>query len=231
MIRIYVDSFVGLAGECIELRDADYHHVINVTRHRVGDTIHIFNPRSGEWAARIESAHHKQGSNCVLLKPIKAPLEQIRSVHLAVGKIKPDTWGWLLEKATELGATHIHPLITEHTQHTQKWQAHKWQLLMKGAAQQCERLDVPSLGEPRYFQDFLKNLSHSTAWFAALERCDASHFNARQGDVGFIIGPEGGFSDYEKELLIKHPHVQAISLGEYILRSETAAIAALAKLL
>lgn len=226
MIRLYNEDFEGKIGEHVTVDGSDYHHVIHVMRHKLHDTIRLFHPRTGEWTAHLNSIN-KQTFVCELIKQVRDPLPTGRSIHLASARLKPDAWGWMLEKATELGATHIHPIITERIQHAHTWQPHKWQALMKGAAQQCERLDVPMLSTPQPLDAFLKSLDSSVAWHAALERSDASRIAHLEKDVGVVIGPEGGFSDYEKHMLGTCSHIKCVTLGPNILRAETAAISAL----
>lgn len=224
MMRLYCEVFEGQVGECVVFDGMDYNHVVNVMRHRLGDMLSIFNPFVGEWSACVR-AINKYSFECVLVHLIRSPLILGRSVHLAVSRLKPDAWGWMLEKVTELGITHIHPLITERVQFAKNWQADKWYSLIKGAAQQCERLDVPALSSPQTLEAFLKGLDSSVQWFAAVERCDTSLWKAADHyHVGVIVGPEGGFSEHEKNMILAHQKVQSVSLGSNILRAETAAI-------
>lgn len=228
-MRIYWEELNTQPGMQVGITGPEYHYAVNVMRCKVGREIRFFNPHAGEWRARIDSIH-KHTLTCTIQTQLRPPLERTASLHLAVARLKPDAWGWMLEKATELGATHIHPIVSEHVQ-CSSWLPQKWHNLMKGAAQQCERLDVPELLEPVLLYDFLQNLDPNITWFAAIERIQAPHLvKPNDGNIGILVGPEGGFSETEKQWIIQSPCIETVSLGPNILRAETSALYALVHL-
>lgn len=229
MIRLYSEGLQGQPGERVIFEGMDYNHVVNVTRHKVGDSLKLFNADAGEWVAHVRSITRHE-LMCEVVSQVRQPLGAGRDIHLAAARLKPDAWGWMLEKATELGVTYIHPLVSERVQQGRAWQHDKWLSIMKGAAQQCERLDIPVLCEPQTLEDFIKTIHENVSWHVALERSDAPLLVSMMGNVGIIIGPEGGFSKYEADMLVACSRIKAIALGSNILRAETAAIAGLAVL-
>lgn len=224
MLRIYV-SELQESGQTFELNQRDSHYLVNVMRQKVGSTIHVFNETVGEWQASV-TAIHKHAVVCEVSSQLMKPHQQPK-LYLAASRIKPDTWGWMLEKATELGATNICPILSEFTQKS-GWDRDKWIYLMKNAAQQCGRLSVPKLEDPQELCTFLKNQDGSVDWFVALERSQAlplkEIINNRNKPMGIIIGPEGGWSNHERGLFDQTPYVTPVLLTQNILRSETAAI-------
>ena len=124
--------------------------------------------------------------------------------------------------------TDLHPVLTQNTD-VRKINAERIKLQIIEAAEQCERLDIPVLHEIESLFKSFKDWDQSVPLFAALERFDARplHDFSFAKDSGFLIGPAGGFTEEEKEKLAGMDFVTPVSLGENILRSETAAIAAL----
>lgn len=134
---------------------------------------------------------------------------------------------WLIEKAVELGATDFHPVLTQNTE-TRKINEERMQKQIFEAAEQCERLEIPALHPLETLELFLQNWPENVPVLACLERFDApplSNGMSKHTDICLLIGPEGGFTSEEKEKISEK--AVPVSLGETILRCETAAIKAL----
>lgn len=201
-------------------------HIINVLRMKADDEIIIYNETCGEWISKITSIK----KNEILVEKI----EMLRSnkhnnnLSLAFGIIKSDPLKWMLEKITELGVTDIYPIITDYT--TSGMLRHdKCEKILISASEQSERLDVPKIYEPTSFSDFIKFIEDGDEpmkWYSALERSAATVKNSDISmdnlGVGFIVGPEGGFSKKEKNILVEK--TSPITLSTNILRAETAAV-------
>jgi 16S rRNA (uracil1498-N3)-methyltransferase len=201
-------------------------------RLKEGDAVALFNGRDGEFGARIDS-FAKRAAQLRLA-------EQLRGQHaepdlwLVFAPIKRARIDYLIEKATELGASALVPVITRYTNverlNLERLRAHAIE-----AAEQSERLTVPRLSEPRALDDIL------ASWDASrrIMLCDESGTAppaavalARQSAAAWavLIGPEGGFAETELDALRKLPFVSSVSLGPRILRADTAALAGLAVL-
>lgn len=194
------------------------HYCVHVLRLNVGDKVQLFNASQGEYKAIIKNMNKKS----LLLDDgvlIKTPTA-LKRCALAFSPIKQDRLNFMIEKATELGVTDFYPLIFEHTQ-IHKINTGRLLKIAIEAAEQSERLDIPTIHPCMKLRDFIHYSKETTLTFAAaLERTDYPSKN--QQIDGVIIGPEGGFSEAEKKLLIDQ--YIPLSLGSTILRAETAAI-------
>lgn len=214
MTRIYLNLQLS-SGKIIELNKQQQHYLTKVLRFKEGDVFYAFNAAYGEWQIQ----YSKYGSQC--LKQIKMPAKS-PPLWLAFAPIKHDAFSFLIEKATELGVTNLQPLITDHA-NSHRINMERLEKQVIEAAQQCERLDIPVINSPIALNKFLANLPESINWYVAIERLKSNDQITKP--CGFIIGPEGGWSESEKLLL--QQKAKPISLGGNILRAETAALACL----
>jgi 16S rRNA (uracil1498-N3)-methyltransferase len=182
-----------------------------------------FNEEVGEWLCTVVSVEKGKllAKRLELLRAISLEREKLA---LAFCVIKPDKTKFLMEKCTELGVTDFYPLISRYTNYNVNLSKSK--LIVTGAAEQSERLDIPHIHSETKFENFVNDLPLNFNWISAVERQISKsildieivpHMN-----YGFIIGPEGGFSQTEIELLLEKT-IQ-VTLSNNILRSETAAI-------
>lgn len=213
------------------LRGEEAHHLSRVTRAREGEKIALFDGAGWRWGGEIA----RIGRDEVLVAKI-APLppnEPEHPVILAAGLIKADRWEWMLEKAVELGVTTIIPLLCSRSQpgDVAKKSA-RWSKIILSAAKQCERGRLPELRPPATVEAFVASLGAFSAgerrWLF-IEREKAEPPTISDGPQTLAIGPEGAFSDGEARLFLGAGFVPA-TLGARILRSETAALAALSLL-
>ena len=222
--RLYLNvSFEKKAS--LPLMSDHVHYLRNVLRKVEGDNVRVFNGVDGEWLARIEKLGKKQ---CVvsLEDCIRAQTVNMRSVGLFFSPIKKQRMDIMIEKAVELGVTDLHPVIMSRTV-LRKINKGRMTAQIIEASEQSERLDIPVL-HPACAS--LEGVSLSTAIYACVERGQEipvlSSFDLSD-DCAFLIGPEGGFNDQEKEWLKGAAHIIPVGLGEGILRTETAAMACL----
>lgn len=219
-------------GGLLPLSDGPFHYLKNVMRLEQGAQVRLFNGSEGEFLGTIISLGKKSGE-IQLAQKLKDQPATIRRVHLLFAPIRKERMDWLVEKSVELDATDLYPVFTQNTDN-RKINPDKISLQIIEAAEQCERLDIPVLHAA---QDIFKTLAawdKSIPLLAALERHDAKTLSASlpaQGDVAFLIGPSGGFTAEEKDKLSALPFITPVTLGENILRSETAAAAVLSSLL
>jgi 16S rRNA (uracil1498-N3)-methyltransferase len=232
-------STVLRAGAEIELPPETARHV-QVLRLQPEDTITLFNGRNGEWTATIL----RMGRANVAVRvdqhhaiEREAPLE----VHLAVGMPANERMDWLVEKAVELGAASIQPLLAERSvlrlssERALKKQLH-WQGIAIAACEQCGRNRLPPVHAARPLQDFAtwSPPSVQQRFVLSLDRdsLPLSHVLSPRRDAGPVLllsGPEGGLSPAE-EKAARAAGFQALSLGPRTLRAETAPLALLAAL-
>jgi 16S rRNA (uracil1498-N3)-methyltransferase len=223
--RIYIDT--GLAkGQDIILPEATHHYLRNVMRLEPGAQIRAFNGWDGEYLGRLVILD-KRRAILTLEKQLRLQPAPARKIHLLFAPIKKERMDWLVEKAVELGATDLHPVLTQNTD-IRKINEERMAAQIIEAAEQCERLDLPKLHPS---QELSKKMAGwNVPLLAAIERFGAKTLSSikTDADISLLIGPSGGFTAEEKDRIAAQPFVTPVSLGENVLRSETAAAAALA---
>lgn len=222
--RVYVpqDLTEGLG---LMLEESIHHYLKNVMRVPEGGVARIFNGRDGEFIARIEQSG-KKSTHVTIENKLRAQKIPQHKTHLLFAPIKKERMDWLVEKAVELGATDLHIVLTQNTD-IRKVNEERMKAQIIEAAEQCERLDIPALQAPLDLWKALGAWNKDITIMAAIERMDSEPLCKLDGDRAILIGPSGGFDEEEKTRLSGMPFIKPVSLGENILRSETAAIAAL----
>ncbi len=229
--RLFVDAAL-VAGEVLELSADQTHYLKSVMRLDPADRIALFNGRDGEFAARIERfARH---AATVTIETQTRPQDAPCDLWLLFAPIKRARIDFLVEKATELGASALYPVMTRHTM-VERVNLDRLLANAIEAAEQSERLSVPTIHAP---QDLARLLA---SWDSSrqLMLCDesgtappaaAALASRARGPWAVLVGPEGGFAEDELDALRKLPFVCPVSLGPRVLRADTAAIAGLAVL-
>ena len=194
-----------------------------------GGAIAVFNGRDGEWRATL-SAVAKKSVTVVVDDRLREQATE-PDIWLLFAPIKGPRLDWIVEKATELGATEIHPVITRRTVvsrvNLDRLQAHATE-----AAEQCERLSVPPVREARSLGDVMDLWPKERRLYVAAERRGvppmAETIRADGAPAAILIGPEGGFEPAELDHLAQLGFATLVGLGPRILRADTAAAAAMA---
>lgn len=229
MQRLFVPD--DLAQGCeIEASQQQSHYLMHVLRLAEGAQLLLFNGRDGEWSASF-AARTKKAVRLKVLD-LQRPQPEKPDLVYCFAPLKQGRLDYLVQKAVEMGAGVLRPVITQHTQ-VARPSMDRLSANVVEAAEQCGILAVPSLCEPEKLDRLL------AGWDAGrrLVFCDedASTDNPlsalqamNEKKFGLLVGPEGGFSDDERRLLRALPFVTAIPLGPRILRADTAAVAALA---
>ncbi|MCF6325698.1 MAG: 16S rRNA (uracil(1498)-N(3))-methyltransferase [Devosiaceae bacterium] len=230
--RLLVDFAIS-EGAMVELNKDQSSYLVKVLRKKIGDQVILFNGRDGAWLAQIDMAERK----AVRLQCLRCLREQPEVFDLWYGfaPLKTARMDYMVQKATEMGASIMQPVITSFTQKS-RLNYSRMRSNVVEAAEQCEILNVPQVLEEISFEKLLsnwKNLHGDRILIFADEAAQNSSpvkqmlkMNAKK--LGLLIGPEGGFSKEERELLLSMDFVLPISLGPRILRADTAAVAALA---
>jgi 16S rRNA (uracil1498-N3)-methyltransferase len=223
--RLFVRAALG-EGARVELDAGQANYLGNVLRLKEGAELLLFDGRSGEWLVRIAEAG-KRRMVLTVESRTREP-ETIPDVWLAFAPVKRAQTDWLIEKATELGAARLIPLITQRTV-AERVRLERLQAIAIEAAEQCGRTLLPDISEPLPLAHFLQHRDPSrTLYFADEGGGEPTGHAFAPGPAVILTGPEGGFTTAERTLVRSTPNCVAISLGPRILRAETAALAGLA---
>jgi 16S rRNA (uracil1498-N3)-methyltransferase len=227
--RLFVSAPLE-AGAAVALERAQAHYLTNVLRLKSGDTVLAFNGRDGEWSAAIET-----GKRAATLRVAARLRTQTKAadLHYLFAPLKSARLDYMVQKAVELGASRLQPVLTRHTQVARVNSAR-----MRGnaieAAEQCGVLALPDIGEPVTLPAFIGGRDLGR-WLVFCDE-DAEVANPatalgavpQRSPLAVLVGPEGGFAADERAELLKLPNVVRLALGPRILRADTAAVAALA---
>ncbi len=235
--RLFVEQDLQ-SGTALPLDRKKSNYLINVLRHKHQDSILLFNGRDGEWLSKLEVS----GRKSVSLTPFEQtrPQPQDSLLTYCFAPLKKGRLDYMVQKAVEMGAGKLQPVITEYTQNP-KISLDKLNANIIEAAQQCGIISLPKCLEPKKFNDFLISWDEKTQLIFCdegslsqnpLEALDELKSKLASAEkmlpLAVLIGPEGGFSEAERQLLHSKEFVTAIPLGPRILRADTAAVAALA---
>jgi 16S rRNA (uracil1498-N3)-methyltransferase len=223
--RLFVRTPLN-GGASVELDAGQANYLGNVMRLGEGAELLVFDGRSGEWLARIAQAGRKRMTLAVERRT-RAP-ETIPDVWLAFAPVKRAQTDWLVEKATELGAARLLPVMTRRTI-AERVKRDRLLAIAIEAAEQCGRTLLPDIAEPVPLARLIAEREPArTLYFADEAGGTAAAKAFTPGPAVILVGPEGGLTDEERALVRAAPASVAISLGPRILRAETAALAALA---
>ena len=200
------------------------HYLSKVMRVKEREVFSLFN-KGGEWEAKILGI----SKNTVKFKIIKQVRQKeiIKELWLAFSPIKSNYQNFMLQKATELGITKFLPIIFDRTI-VRKINKDRLEKIVIEASEQSNRINVPTIEEAQDLNSFLKKNSMDlifTDLNSNINKVDKSKFTDKP--VCIIIGPEGDFSEIEREKILSFKGVQPIKINENILRSETAVISAI----
>lgn len=229
MQRLYVTGDLR-KGVGIEADKAQSHYLVHVLRLAPGAEILLFNGRDGEWSARVAAVSKKAATLEVGTQT--RPQPPTPDLVYAFAPLKAGRLDYLVQKAVEMGAGIIQPVITQHTQ-ASKASPERIEANVIEAAEQCGVLAVPSVRGPVKLDRLLADWEKDRRLIFCDEGTETNNpvpllRGIEERRIGLLVGPEGGFSDDERRQLRALPFVTAIPLGPRILRADTAAVAALA---
>lgn len=227
--RLYVEADLS-DGATVPLTREQANYLLNVLRLGNGDSILTFNGRDGEWRARIEVAGKRQAR--LVVESRTRPQTSGPDLHYLFAPLKRARLDYMVQKATEMGAARLQPVLTRHTV-AERVNMERMRANVIEAAEQCGILRVPEVAAPERLERVL------ASWDAErrLIFCDegapiadpiAALREAAPGPLAVLIGPEGGFAPEERDALIALPSVVRLAMGPRIMRADTAAVAALA---
>jgi 16S rRNA (uracil1498-N3)-methyltransferase len=230
MIRLYVNFPLNNAKEAA-LEEAQSHYLQKVMRLRVGDRVLLFNGKEGEWLVEIREFEKKQTYLEIISQTAVQPSEL--DLWMLFSPLKPKRQEFLVEKATELGATCLLPVQCERTS-IPRINLEKMSFHSREAAEQCGRLTLPEVRYLAPLREVLKEWPEERQLLFGDETLTAPSLNEISLDkskkYAFLVGPEGGFSQQELSLLRALPGGQGVTLNPHILRAETAALVGLSYL-
>ena len=230
-VRLYLEDDLE-SGRIIQCTPSQTNYLANVMRLTAGAEFHVFNGRHGEWLARIvQSGKSRRGCELEIVEAIR-PQTDPQDIHYLFAPLKRQRLDYIVQKATELGVSRIQPVITERTQ-VARVKHERMRANVIEAAEQCGILTVPEVGDLAPLSAIQKRwppdrqiifCDENAAAYSPL----ATLNNLTPGPIAVLIGPEGGFSDRERDNLRQQSFVVPLSLGPRIMRADTAGIAVLA---
>jgi len=235
--RFYINQNI-VAGKEIRIEDSE---LLNqwgrVFRLEAGDEVILFNDSDYEFTAKF-SLLSKKEAVLDILDSKKAVEEVLKELHIFQSIIKKDNFELIVQKCTEIGASAFHPIISERSE-KKNLNMERLLKIAKEASEQSGKVKLPKISEPEKLEKSIENfdgelftLDFDGEPFSSLRGvCDEANHPldchaplAMTGKIGILIGPEGGWSDKEREFF-KQKGIKNISLGNQVLRAETAAIA------
>jgi len=232
--RLFVESPLAEAA-VVALDPKQANYLINVLRLKPGDSVLLFNGRDGEWRAQLSAA----GKKALQLTTMERTREQTvpGDLHYLFSPLKHARLDYMVQKAVELGASRLQPVMMRHTQ-AERVNLGRMRANAIEAAEQCGILNIPDIADPITLRTF------ADAWVPErlLVFCDedadvkdpVAALKAGRDPAGIgpspvtlLVGPEGGFAEEERAWLLELANVVRLSLGPRILRADTAAVAAL----
>ena len=228
--RLFVDAPLA-AGETVALERSQSNYLGNVLRLSAGDTILVFNGCEGEWQASI--AGRKRPDSLTIVAQSR-PQDRLPDLAYVFAPLKHARLDYMVQKAVEMGASSLQPVLTRFTQ-VGRVNGERMRANVIEAAEQCGILSLATVEEPVPLDRYLSQREAQRLLVFCDEAADtANPLQALQGGlaassgIDVLIGPEGGFAEEERAVLLRQPQTLRLSLGPRVLRADTAAVAALA---
>ena len=228
--RLFVDAALA-AGETVALERSQSNYLGNVLRLSAGGTILVFNGRDGEWQAQI--AGRKRPDSLTVVAQTR-PQDRLPDLAYVFAPLKHARLDYMVQKAVEMGASSLQPVLTRFTQ-VSRVNGERMRANVIEAAEQCGILSIATVAEPVTLERYLSQRDGERLLVFCDEAADTvnplqaleSRRTASNG-IDVLVGPEGGFAEEERAILLRQPRILRLSLGPRILRADTAAVAALA---
>ena len=222
-------------GATAALDRAQTHYLVHVLRLKDGDPVLIFNGIEGEWKAYLVATGRRQAT--LRIEALARPQTAAGNLHYLFSPLKHARFDYMVQKAVEMGASRLAPVMMRHTV-AGRVNAERMRANAIEAAEQCGILTIPEIAAPMDFAGAIAALAPSRHLVFCDEEAPCADpvlalrsalGNARaDGGLAVVVGPEGGFADDERAVLLSRPSTVRIALGPRILRADTAAVAALA---
>jgi 16S rRNA (uracil1498-N3)-methyltransferase len=228
--RLFVDAPLG-PGEKVALERNQSNYLGNVLRLAAGESILVFNGRDGEWQAQIEG---RKRPDSLTIAAQTRPQDRLPDIAYVFAPLKHARLDYMVQKAVEMGASTLQPVLTRHTQ-VSRVNSERMRANVIEAAEQCGILSLAAVAEPVALDRYLGERQPVRLLVFCDEAAEVRNplqamqqgLTAASG-IDILIGPEGGFAEDERALLLRQPKTLRLSLGPRILRADTAGVAALA---
>ena len=227
--RLFVDAALH-AGTTVVLVREQSNYLGNVLRLKAGDTILVFNGREGEWQASITG---RKRPEALEIATRTRPQDRLPELAYVFAPLKHARLDYMVQKAVEMGVSSLQPVLTRFTQ-VSRVNSERMRANVIEAAEQCGILGIADVAEPITFDHFLNGRKTQRLLVFCDETADVANplhmldsVKAADG-IDILIGPEGGFAEEERAVLLRQPNSLRLSLGPRILRADTAGVAALA---
>jgi 16S rRNA (uracil1498-N3)-methyltransferase len=227
--RLFVDATLA-AGETVALERDQSNYLGNVLRLGAGDTILTFNGRDGEWQASI--AGRKRPDSLTIVAQTR-PQDGLPDLAYVFAPLKHARLDYMVQKAVEMGASSLQPVLTRFTQ-VSRVNGERMRANVIEAAEQCGILSIAEVAEPMALDRYLGQRDQQRMLIFCDEAAEvmgpiqALQSGLTSDGIDVLIGPEGGFAEEERAILLRQPRTLRLSLGPRVLRADTAAVAALA---
>ena len=221
-IRLFFSESLSLNFES-KLNKSQSHYLIKVMRIKVGENFSLFN-NNGEWSAKI-TVISKGIAEFLVIEKLRQK-DVPKEIWLAFSPIKSNYFNFMIQKATELGVTKFIPIIFDRTI-VRKINKERLEKIIIEATEQSNRINIPTLEKPQNLKNFLSNNSKKIDLvFTDLNTTKKKLAINKDSNkvLCAIVGPEGDFSENERELIFNFKGVKSININQNILRAETASI-------
>lgn len=228
--RLFVDAALA-AGRTVELDRNQSNYLGNVLRRAAGETVLVFNGRDGEWQAAIAG---RKRPDSLSIQGRTRPQDRLPDLAYVFAPLKHARLDYMVQKAVEMGASSLQPVLTRFTQ-VNRVNSERMRANAIEAAEQCGILSLAAVAAPVTLDHYLEQREARRL----LVFCDEAAATAdpwqalrseraASGGIDILIGPEGGFAEEERGILLRQPRTVRLSLGPRVLRADTAGVAALA---
>jgi 16S rRNA (uracil1498-N3)-methyltransferase len=227
--RLYVDAPLG-EGRTVELEREQSNYLGNVLRLSSGDSVLVFNGRDGEWRASIAG---RKRPDSLTIGASTRPQDHLPDLAYAFAPLKHARLDYMVQKAVEMGASRLEPVLTRFTQ-VSRVNGERMRANVIEAAEQCGILSIATVANPVPLERYLVGRDAGRLLVFCDEAAEVADpiqalkaGRAGMNGIDVLIGPEGGFAEEERTLLLRQPRTLRLALGPRILRADTAAVAAL----
>jgi 16S rRNA (uracil1498-N3)-methyltransferase len=232
--RLFVQAALA-PDTAVPLDQAQANYLVNVLRLRPGSAVLAFNGRDGEWRTALVVEGKKRVALAVIGQARPQPVPG--DLHYLFSPLKHARLDYMVQKAVEMGATRLQPVMTRHVQ-AERVNLNRMRANAVEAAEQCGILSLPEIAEPLALAKLLAGFDASRLLVFCDEDAEVRDpvaaltamrpTGTQPLPLAVLIGPEGGFADDERDAILRVPRVVRLSLGPRILRADTAAVAVLA---